>query len=1121
MQSPETPRSSLTIDSPRKQSLMKKAGKPFRKISLSRKHRDYRGSQMPLFGSEQATHSMDIENPYLSQTEESSSDHSDHYKDENKVTPDGSLKRAGPKNPGGKPKSSDKFDETPAIEANSTTTQSTISLPREASLEELQSESQSRIQLQQASNTDYNQNGHKRAPSKTSTTLSKFSKHPTSSSLASTNTSSEQKSSNGNSEKEKSLLSSFFSVAHTAASTIIGTNDSNDRIGKQKSSFIEHLDNLVSFRDGDTNTADSIDDSVKEEDEPMSPIQNVVFEPMKKSPIATIGKGELSLASLGLSPEPEVSSPMNGFHQSNPLSLDLLANESSNNLTLSSIRNEPGVTSYSVSSPVANNSFNTAHYSNIIEFPQVKVDPTQSYGQRPSSPSVSLYGEGVSGNRSSLSSRRKPTSPSPIVRALSPASNRANRGISTSKFLKQDTPAAAGNATPSSDLRGRARSNASATYALAPAIATSLNAALSPAIAGDRDGGNNLASISSTGEVGADKSKHRSRAAGVVFASEKRNNEFHSTFKAIPSHEKLLDDFTCALSKEILLQGRLYVSEKHVCFNSNILGFVTSLVIPLEEVVQIEKKSTAVLFPNGMVIQTLHAKHIFASFISRDSTFEFISSVWSRIVDGTTKMVDDGSIVAKGGDGDDDSVNGSITLDSSSGYSFSESDDDGSSDFDDESIDEQENNKSEVNENSNDKGAASHENKQDSKQPSGENNTTGGTDSSNPGPATHPPTQSNVKYESNEKQICDEQIAAPLGVVYDILFGKDPSFMRKSFETMKNFDITDIPEFKPDPSNPDKKIRKYAYTKPLGGPIGPKQTRCHITESVEYCDFNDYCYILVTTSTPDIPSGGSFTAKSRYLLSWGENNTTRLICTCFIDWTGKSWIKGAVEKGSIDGQTESTKTLISQLNERVKKSSSRPQGQSISKGKKPRKSKSRPHRKSKVTEEEEAKANVSSETSGGILDGIISIFKTVLDIIPLSQYISGPLVLVLVLTILYFLIFLPSSFLLRSIFGGSNGSKSISPNFSVLDNNNYIVLVPKHGDFYQDMKRKEETNIWDWINDRVDARLPTDGLDGSQARATKATTRDEVYKRYSKQELAEFIRTSQERLDKLKEKLEE
>lgn len=36
-------------------------------------------------------------------------------------------------------------------------------------------------------------------------------------------------------------------------------------------------------------------------------------------------------------------------------------------------------------------------------------------------------------------------------------------------------------------------------------------------------------------------------------------------------------DYGCALQKEILVQGRLFISENHVCFNANIFGWVTNV----------------------------------------------------------------------------------------------------------------------------------------------------------------------------------------------------------------------------------------------------------------------------------------------------------------------------------------------------------------------------------------------------------------------------------------------------------------------------------------------------------------------------------------------------------------
>jgi len=52
------------------------------------------------------------------------------------------------------------------------------------------------------------------------------------------------------------------------------------------------------------------------------------------------------------------------------------------------------------------------------------------------------------------------------------------------------------------------------------------------------------------------------------------------------------------------------------------------LVISFDEVVSVEKKSTAVVFPNAIVIQTLHARNVFASFLTRDTTYDLIIGIW-------------------------------------------------------------------------------------------------------------------------------------------------------------------------------------------------------------------------------------------------------------------------------------------------------------------------------------------------------------------------------------------------------------------------------------------------------------------------------------------------------------
>ncbi|KAG0149405.1 hypothetical protein CROQUDRAFT_713994 [Cronartium quercuum f. sp. fusiforme G11] len=115
---------------------------------------------------------------------------------------------------------------------------------------------------------------------------------------------------------------------------------------------------------------------------------------------------------------------------------------------------------------------------------------------------------------------------------------------------------------------------------------------------------------------------------GYAVASRKRNTEFHAIFKGIPEDDYLIEDYGCALQRDILVQGRLYVSEQHLCFNANIFGWVTSLVLPFSEVATIEKRMTALIIPNAIQVMTMHSRHTFASFISRDATYDLIHNIW-------------------------------------------------------------------------------------------------------------------------------------------------------------------------------------------------------------------------------------------------------------------------------------------------------------------------------------------------------------------------------------------------------------------------------------------------------------------------------------------------------------
>lgn len=86
--------------------------------------------------------------------------------------------------------------------------------------------------------------------------------------------------------------------------------------------------------------------------------------------------------------------------------------------------------------------------------------------------------------------------------------------------------------------------------------------------------------------------------------------------------------------------------------------------------------------------------------------------------------------------------------------------------------------------------------------------------------------------------------------------------------------------------------RNMTYIKPLSGSLGPKQTKCEIKDETEHMDFDDYVSTVTTTRTPDVPSGGVFSVKTRTCLMWATPMTTKVVVTTQVEWTGRSFIKG-------------------------------------------------------------------------------------------------------------------------------------------------------------------------------------------------------------------------------------
>lgn len=641
--------------------------------------------------------------------------------------------------------------------------------------------------------------------------------------------------------------------------------------------------------------------------------------------------------------------------------------------------------------------------------------------------------------------------------------------------------------------RHRDSSNAGAT--LTPAVTSSTTT---------------LPGASSMGVVGG------SKLTGFAVAPAKRNREFHGQFKSVPDDDYLIEDYSAALQRDILLHGRLYVSEGHICFASNILGWVTNLIISFDEVVSIEKKSTAVIFPNAIVITTLHARNVFASLVSRDSTYDLLIGIW-KISHPNLKSSLNG-VALDNGTGDktekddiEDAIE-DVSEEGSDDEVYDEDDEDEEAaasvtDLGDGSIAG-----SEIAE------PAKAISRKASSQPLGASaNGAAPKDNANiepvstgaavsqgfPGPIAHAETSCGDEAEHYSNLLMDTTISAPLGKVYSLMFGPmSGTFMRKwLIEDQKSQDL----QMEDDKQGlcDTKKTFNYSFIKPLNASIGPKQTKCIISQTLDQFDLERAVTVTCSTQNPDVPNGNIFVVKTKYCLTWGPGNSTRLVMNHAIEWSGKSWLKGPIEKGTNDGQGQYAKDLMAALRAAC---SAKPIAKAAAGGK-PKNKKGRKKGAAATSPEISTAAPLASADKGGdwgLLEPLHGPLRPITDLMP--SFVSAQVV------ILFLGLLLLTSWLRG---GAPAAGRNVSP---------YGLATPARIAAYEEMWRREESELWDWLEERVrmDRATPMTAGKGPSKRASAAMGQKVLAEteRMSQRQIEEAIRVTQNKLETLREAVE-
>ena len=85
----------------------------------------------------------------------------------------------------------------------------------------------------------------------------------------------------------------------------------------------------------------------------------------------------------------------------------------------------------------------------------------------------------------------------------------------------------------------------------------------------------------------------------------RRMKHFRKLFKSeIPNETPdLIDSYVCAYQGDILLQGKMYITDRYLCFHSRIINYVTKHVHRWEDILGVTKERVAYIFPTAIGIQ--------------------------------------------------------------------------------------------------------------------------------------------------------------------------------------------------------------------------------------------------------------------------------------------------------------------------------------------------------------------------------------------------------------------------------------------------------------------------------------------------------------------------------------
>lgn len=376
-----------------------------------------------------------------------------------------------------------------------------------------------------------------------------------------------------------------------------------------------------------------------------------------------------------------------------------------------------------------------------------------------------------------------------------------------------------------------------------------------------------------------------------------RNEEFRKLFaEVLEPDEILIDDFSCAVHKEILQQGRLYLSRDHACFHANIFGFETRLAFRWENIQAITREKTAMVFPNALQItvqvpdadESVAKQYFFSSFVRRDLTHSILMKVWQNKLCGAPESAAD------------------LRRYVCERYGFNP---DVSEDDDDADADES------------DGGKGSLEDVRD-----------GGGDMSDTASTAESPASSSEEQLSPAQCSCtdhvspvfiDEEFSIPVDHLYDMFFtdGQPSEFMKSWNQQRKLTDY--IQPAWTETDGTDVKSRSITFIMPMEVKLGPKTSQATESQTVIYERKGEAYRVEAEVSNAGIPYADTFYTYVEYCLTRVSKSTCRLRIGACIRYRKScfSMVKTMIERTAAEGMRAHHEKLSVHIRETCKATS--------------------------------------------------------------------------------------------------------------------------------------------------------------------------------------------------------